>query len=253
MQQATLLTNLPYLLLLFARGGAFFLFSPLFINRGISLLTRILLATLLALILLPKLIQNELIGLSVETLWFWIIKEFALGYLIGLLFAFMVEAALLTGNWFATITGFSATELLDPLKNSQPLFSRFFILLTVGLILTSDMHHIFIYSLFDTFTFIPIEGASLSSDSLLTLSKSAIFIFNQSFSYIFIPLFLLLIVTLFMALLSKFNPELPIFWLGFPIQIFVGFFSLALLLLFIAPLIEKGFMEILNIAERYTH
>jgi flagellar biosynthetic protein FliR len=201
--------------------------------------------------LLPQLGLKTLPVVNSSTLWFWILKELGVGYLIGTVLAFLIEAAILAGNWGAAMMGFSATELLDPSKNSnQPLLSRFFILTTVALILAFDMHHVLAYFLFDSFSLIPLHSGSFSPDALLMLSKSASFIFKQAFSYLFIPLLLLMTLIIVLAFLSKFNPELPIFWLGFPLQILIGISSLAFLLLVITPLLQKGVIELL---EHFQH
>jgi len=243
--------KLPYLLLLFGRTGAFFLLSPLFATRGIPFGLRLLLSLLFTLILLPLFSKISFPPLEPSLIYLLVVKELIMGYLLGTLFAFMVEAALLAGSWFGVMAGFSATELVDPTANARsPLFGTLFALLIVALILSLDLHHLFSYFLYDSFTFIPLGSELTTNTPLLSLTESASMVFSQALRYLFIPLSLFAILLLFMTYLAKFHPQIPLFWLGFPLQIVVGIFSLTSLLLFMAPLAQKGFMEILKTAQK---
>ena len=120
--------ELTLFLLLIARFSGFFLLSPLFSGRAIPSNIRLGLAIACSLLIAPPLWNQHIFTIEAPAfLAMHIVKELAIGYLLGFVFALLFEAAAFAGQVVGTLMGFSATELLDPLSSSQhPLMARFF-------------------------------------------------------------------------------------------------------------------------------
>jgi flagellar biosynthesis protein FliR len=230
---------------LLARTIGFFVFSPLFAKRSIPLLVRLGVAVSCSLLLFPPLTQLSL-KLSVHPFLFGtqLLKEFALGYLLGFLFSLLFEAAAFAGQIVGTLTGFSATELLDPLANSEhPLVSRLFSLSVFALFFSLDLHHILLRLLYESY-------AALPPDLPLGVVEASGRLFSHALSYALFPLALLLFLIICFAVFARLFPALQIFWTGLPIQLLIGFGAIAFAVGFFGQILQGAFNEFLSIAKR---
>ena len=227
---------------LFARLLGFFLLSPLFSGRGIPLWVRFGVTLSCSLLLLPPLFGQVNLTLDHPLLFAThMLKEVALGYLLGFLFSLLFEAAAFAGQMVGTLTGFSATEILDPLSNSaSPLISRFFSLTLFALFLSLDLHHPLLLFLSDSFTTFPSTAGIVDATTRM---------FHYALSFALFPLTSLLVVILCFAVVARFFPTLQIFWIGFPIQLLVGFGVLGLTLPFFTQILAGAFNELWALAK----
>lgn len=230
---------------LFARNAGFFVVSPLFAKRAIPLWIRFGLALCCSLLLLPPLSAQFTLKPENPALFAaQIVQETAVGYLLGFLFSLLFEAAAFAGQVVGTLTGFSATELLSPLSNSDhPLISRLFSLTLFALFLSLDLHHILLRLVFESYTAIPLN---------LTFGVVEAFgrIFSHALSFALYPISLLLIVILCFAVLARFVPSLQIFWTGFPIQLLIGFGAIAFAVGFFGQILQGAFNEFVAVAKK---
>lgn len=222
---------------LLARLLGFFVFSPLFASRGIPTWVRLGLALTCSLILLPPLSAT----LTFDRLsWLTFIKEGVLGYLLGFLFSLLFEAAAFAGQVVGTLTGFSATELLDPISNtSSPLIAKFFMLTCFVLFLSLDLHHLLLRLLYESYTVMPINMIDATSR-----------LFSHALAYAFYPMTALLTLTLCFAIVARFFPGLQIFWTGFPLQLLIGITAIAFAITFFAPILQSAFAEFWGLAKK---
>lgn len=220
MGKSDLFYALRPVVLLFARLSGFFLISPLFSGKSLSVVIRLGCALACSLILAPSLLQNSSDTIDSSLLFILhVLKEVAIGYLIGFLFSLLFEAAAFAGQLIGTLMGFSATELFDPLVSSyHPLLARFFSLLIFSLFLTLDLHHPLLRLLYDSFEIIPLNYPFLEL-TIFGFIKMSNSMFHYALEWSIFPLTLLLSLIAIFALLSRF---FSIFWIGFPLQLIVG-------------------------------
>lgn len=172
-----------------------------------------------------------------------IIQEVAVGYLLGFLFSLLFEAAAFAGQLVGTMTGFSATELLDPSSNSsQPLISRLFVLTLFALFLALDLHHALLRLLYESYTTIP-------PNLTLGIVEASGRLFTHALSYALFPVTVLFIVILCFAILARFFPALQIFWTGFPIQLLIGMGAIAFAIGFFGQILQGAFNEFWSLAK----
>lgn len=239
-----MLSELSLFLLFFSRFFAFFLISPLFSGQSIPKTIRFGLALVCSITLAPPLsIQFKL---TVETPIFWIlliIREMAIGYLLGFLFSLIFEAAAFAGQLIGAMMGFSVTELLDPLAtSSHPLIARFFSLFAFSLFLALDLHHSLLKFLFESF-----ETFSFSNFNRREFMHGVYSIFHLALEFACLPFSILLIL---IVLFSLFSRSLQVFWLTFPLLLLIGMGTIAMNAGLFPSILEKGIYQFLESAKK---
>ncbi len=233
-------------LAMLARISGFFLISPFFSQKQIPIYVRFGLTLVCSFLLAPMMTTLP----KIESLPVLImVKEVIIGYLLGFLFSLIFEAAAMAGQVIGTMSGFSATELVDPGADSKPLFGKLFTLCLFLLFLASDFHHLLLRFLFESFTWVPV--GPISKTMLLGMAQAASHLFQMTLSFAIIPMVLLGVVITCFAILTRFLPELPIFWIGFPFQMIIGIFALALALTFFNDILKNGFFELMSLTKRF--
>lgn len=229
---------------LFARLLGFFLLSPLFSNKGIPTWARIACALASSLLLFPPLFSQVILKIEAPLLLVThLLKEVAIGYLLGFLFSLLFEAVAFAGEWIGVLSGFSATELFDPLSNtSNPLLSRLFVLTLFALFFSLDLDHPLLKILYESYTTIT---PTLSWGVIEATSH----LFIHALSYALIPLTLLSFVILSFALISRFFPDIAIFWTGFPIQLLIGIGAVTLAIGYFREVLQKAFNGLWSLSQ----
>lgn len=238
-------------LAIFTRISGFFLISPLFSSRRIPLALRFGLAVAFTLALAPTFLAthtptpypSSLLPLN-------LVKELMIGYLLGFIFALLVEGAALAGQMVGTLSGFSATELLSPLTASYPLFGRVFVLFLLTLLLALDLHHPFLITLYQSFTFFPVAPFPINETLTTDLVKGTALLFQQAFMYASIPFIMLFLLLVLFAIVAKTLPNFPIFWVGFPIQLWIGISAIILAVGYYSEILHHVVIELINLSRR---
>nr|NGX46602.1 hypothetical protein [Chlamydiota bacterium] len=180
-----------------------------------------------------------------------IIKEVLIGYLLGFIFALIVEGAALAGQLVGTLSGFSATELLRPGSSaSYPLFSRIFILLVLTLLLGCDLHHTLFRTLYESFTLLPLGSYPLGERLAENLIMGSARLFNHALLYAAIPFMILFLVIVLFAFVARLLPDFPIFWVGFPVQLIVGLGAIILAVGYYSEILQHIFTELVHLSQR---
>ncbi|MFN0065631.1 MAG: flagellar biosynthetic protein FliR [Chlamydiales bacterium] len=242
-------SDLSLLLLFFARLMGFFLISPLFSHRNVPLTVRLGLALACTFLVAPPLaIQFELPKLAIMPLIGELSKELFIGYLLGFLFALLVEAAQMAGQIVGTMGGFTLTELFDPMSRSHPLVGKFFALTIFVLFLALDLHHILLNFLFESFRLLPLNA--IRRENSLQIAEASARLFTHAISYAFIPILFLSFVLITFAVIVRALPNFPIFWIGFPAQLLIGLLAIVLAITFFSEILQQAFFEFLTFAQR---
>lgn len=240
------------LLSLFARIFGFCLISPLFAGRGIPQALRIGLAIALTLLLAPTFLATQKAPSLPSPLFLLnLVKEVAIGYLIGFIFSLLLEGAALAGEVVGTMMGLSATELLDPLANtSNPLMGRLFVALFVTLLLSFDLHHMFLRTLYESFQTLPITLYPFNQGVIVSVIGGTARLFQHALSYALIPLSFLFLLIILFAIVARLFPHFPLFWTAFPLQLLIGLWVMGLALGHYSEAFEHAFIELQNLIRR---
>lgn len=232
-------------LLMFARLGTMIMLMPGLGERGIPVRIRLVAALVLTLVLLPIYRNAYTVDLNAgfAPVLGVLIQEVLIGAVLGLTARLALSALLVAGTTIAFQLGLGFSMAVDPTQDQQSvLVSNFLALLGVALIFATDMHHLAIgaldesYNLFKPGTMLPSGDVA----ELMISTVSGAFRVGVQLAAPFLVFGILFNVGL--GVLARLMPQLQVFFLGLPASILLGF----LILFAIVGLLMSTFMEYLG-------
>lgn len=223
-------------LLIFARVGTIFMALPGFGEMFLSPRMRLSLALAVTFILLPLLrAKFGAMPPDVFSLLLLLAHEIIFGLFIGVVIRFVRASLQTAGAVIAQQIGVGFVTQVDPTQGGQGLIvGNFLAMLGIVLVFTTDLHHLALAAIHDSYTLFPPSSALNFSDA----GQGALKAFASSFSLaIQITTPFLVAGLVFQAatgVLSRLMPALPIFFITLPLQIMAGFLLLAVLLVSIS-------------------
>ncbi len=213
------------LLLVFVRLGAAFLILPVFGEAYISPRIRLLFAMAFSVIVTPV-VQDVLPPLpsaGILATGLLILAEILVGLFLGVMVRIMVSALATTGTIIAFITGFANAVLFNPaLEDQGSLQSVFLTLLGVLFILATDLHHVMLAGLVESYmVFTPGDVPEMGDFSFMVARAVAdSFSLAMKLASPFIVVGVVFYALL--GLLARLMPQLQVFFLAMPLQIVLG-------------------------------
>jgi flagellar biosynthetic protein FliR len=218
-------------LLMFARLGSMVMLMPGFGEQGIPMRIRLVIAVMLTLVMLP-LHQNAyapdltqgfgpIVGL--------LIKEIIVGLVLGLAGRLTITALQVAGVVIAQELGLAFASTVDPSQQEQGvIISTFLTMAGIAMIFATDMHHLVIGALEQSYRiFAP--GAALPADDftqLILITTAGAFKVGAQIAAPFLVFSLLFNIGL--GVLARLMPQIQIFFIGLPASIMLGLFLLLL-------------------------
>ena len=211
-----------FYVLIFARVGSILMLIP-----GLGELT------FFSLILFP-LIQPALPALPSDPVGVLVIllHEIAVGLILGAITRLVTVAASVAGSVIAFQSGLSGAQGADPINGGTQgaLVGGFLAMLGATLIFATDLHHLALMAIRNSYTVMPPSAPLMFGDAaqMAIQSVAAAFIIGIQMSAPFIVLGL--VFYLGMGLLARMMPQLQVFFVIMPATIWVGLILFALLL-----------------------
>lgn len=212
-------------ILIFFRIGGVFLPVPIFSSNNIPTQVKIGLILLLSLIVVPITVDqfNPAVIESFPTLMYYCLSEFVIGLSYGLISSVFMNAVYLAGAIIDLNIGLSIISVISPQDEQEiPVSANLLYLLGIMIFLVTDMHHVLIKGIMDSFKILPVgtgifdfTGAYQFNDYI---STSLTIGFQLSAPFIFT----MLMLDIILGLLSKAMPSMNIFVLGMPLKILTG-------------------------------
>ncbi|MFT4554659.1 MAG: flagellar biosynthetic protein FliR [Chlamydiales bacterium] len=242
----------------FMRVTGLMLLSPLLANNNIPRQARVFLTFLIAVLIATSLYPDYrgenpkyfLPELGTEDNVFLIrllmtsAKEFGIGYLIGFFFSSILEGLLFAAQSTSIMMGFSMARLLDPVTGTtQTLLGQLYMILASLLMVSLDLHHIFIRILAESFSIVPIGQYQLPYESLAHIVYGSSKMWHYALRFAAIPYSILFLVTVGLGFMAKIMPEMNIFMVGFPLKIFIGYYGLIICVGYFPELFVEAFYE----------
>lgn len=231
--------NIIVFMAVFTRISGLLTSAPLFSTYPIPMQIKIWLVCFIAFIIYPFvqghsqfMIPHDIAGLTVV-----MIKEFAIGYIIGFCANLVFMAAELGANMFSIQMGLSISQALNPASGTtSPIISQAFTILLTLIFISLNAHQWLFSAVYSSFAHVPI-GYSFIFDG--TLVQRVIYMTGQMFVIaigISMPIFsVLLIKDILLGFISKLMPQMNIFMVAMPLKIYVG---LLLCMIFMRPIAE---------------
>jgi flagellar biosynthetic protein FliR len=216
-------------MIVFARLGAAMMFLPGYaasyinarIRLSIALCVTVLITPLIGGYLLPAEPANAIMLTLLFT------KEITIGVFIGLIPRYSLVALDLAGNKIGMNMGLGMANAFDPMFDSTaPILSTFLSTVAVVLLFITNMHHLMIAAIVDSYQiFTP--GELLQNGDMLqylvkTIGKSFVIGFKLASPFIVFSI----TFQLALGLASRLMPQLNIFFVTIPIKLYLGFYLL---------------------------
>lgn len=220
-------------ILIFARVGSILMLMPALGESTIPARMRLTFALALALVLYPIVTpQLPPLPASVWELVALVLHEIAIGLIIGAIARIAVSGAQVAGAIIASSSGLSLAVAADPVNGGAQgaLVGTFLSLLGIALIFATDLHHVAISAIHDSYMIFKVSDPLMFGDAANTIVESVAgaFVVGVQMSAPFIVFGL--VFNLGMGILSRLMPQLQVFFIAMPATVGVGLILMALLL-----------------------
>jgi flagellar biosynthetic protein FliR len=220
-------------LLIVVRVSPLMMTAPVLGSTLVPAQVRLFIALLLAGLLLPVVrgpLPPGLAG-SVFPLAIAVAQELLLGFLVAYLVLLMFSAAQLAGQFIDIQVGFGIANVIDPLSSAQvTLLGQVQYLAALLIFLLLDGHHLLLSGLAATFGAAPLGNpfaAGLAAPLTLVVQRGGRLMFVLA-AQIAAPVLTALFLSNFaLGLISRMLPQMNIFLVGMPVNVFVGLLALA--------------------------
>jgi flagellar biosynthesis protein FliR len=210
-------------MLTFARVGTLVMLLPGIGEQMISARIRLTFALLVTLVLFPLTRTLLPAAASPQGAVGLLIGEIAVGLVLGLATRMIVAALQTAGNIVAQQLGLAYAMQVDPtMGGQQAAIGNFLNLLGLTLIFATDIHHLAIAAIRDSYAYLPPTGVPGVGDAA-TLAVKAVgrgFALGVQLSAPFIAFGILF--NLGLGVLSRLMPQLQVFFLAMPASILTG-------------------------------
>lgn len=245
----------------FLRVTGLFFFSPFFSSKNLPPSLKVIftafVTALMAIPLYPSyrganpeyslLLDGQAIYLLQIIL--YSIQELFTGYLIGLLFSMINEGLMIASQLASIMMGFSMSKMIDPISGTpQALLGQLFMITGTMIVFLLDLHHMPIYVLAKSFSIIPLASAQTPIEGGDALIQGSARMWHYGLKYAAIPCVVLFLVTVGLGFMAKIMPEMNIFMIGFPIKIFIGYYSLIACIKFFPLILRQAYIEYENLS-----
>lgn len=225
-----LLPRIDLILLMWIRVMGLFTTTPVFSNRQVPVQIRVALAFVIGL-LLHGLIPQPAPVVNLVQLIPIALKELVVGMLIGFVVAMAFAAFQFAGELLDINIGFTMMNVLDPVTNTQsPLLGNFLYILALLFFFAINGHHMLFTAIMDSYRAVPVDGAVVTGALTDHLVQSAAKIFVIGLQVAIPVLAALLLTAVALGIMNRTVPQMNVFVMGLPVQMFVGIALLAVIL-----------------------
>ncbi|XVJ52280.1 MAG: flagellar biosynthetic protein FliR [Vampirovibrio sp.] len=231
--------SMPHLLatfLVFCRVTGLFLVAPFFNHPALPLQLRLWFGLSIGVIFYLTLNgpqqMNALAWMPMDLahLLPFILKELALGLLMGLVMKYMMDALHLAGESLSQQMGLSMASALDPSSGAQsPIISNLLSQYALILFMALGMHHWVLLSLHSSFELLPLSflpdwtKMGLLSERMILVSAG---MFSTGLMLAAPIQALLLMVEVALGYISKLMPQMNVFMVAAPLKIMLGLWGI---------------------------
>ncbi len=224
-------SELMRFLLILARVSPLMITAPIWGSQLVPGQVRVFIAVLITGLLLPV-VRGPLpadLTYSVYPLLFAVSLELLLGFLLAYIALLLFAAAQFGGQLVDIQIGFGLANVIDPMTSAQvTLIGQLHYLAALLVFLLLDGHHLLLRGLAETFNVAPL-GRPLPSELplLLVVKRGGRLMFLLAAQIAAPALTAIFMTNVALGLTSRMLPQMNIFLVGLPLNIFVGLLALA--------------------------
>jgi flagellar biosynthetic protein FliR len=231
-------------MLVFARVGTMIMVLPGFGESTVPPRVRLGIALVLTAVLLPLHRSAYQIDLkSLGPVLVMLGQEFIIGAVLGLVARLAISALQVAGSVVAQQLGLGFVTAVDPTQGQQGLIvGNFLTILGITLVFATDLHHLVIAALHDSYTLFAPGELMVAGDvaALFTNTTASAFRIGVQVAAPFLVFGILF--NLGLGVLSRLMPQMQVFFVGIPLSILLGF----LILLVVVGAIMGTFLDYLQ-------
>jgi len=217
-------------MLVFARVGTMVMLLPGLGELSVPSRVRLAIALVLTAILLPLHRSAYHVDLtSMGPILLMLGQELIIGAVLGLVARLAISALQVAGSVVAQQLGLGFVTAVDPTQGQQGMIvGNFLTILGITMVFATDMHHLVIAALNDSYTlFQPGEMTSTGDvAAMFTRTTATAFRIGVQISAPFLVFGLMF--NLGLGVLSRLMPQMQVFFIGMPLSILIGFLILLL-------------------------
>lgn len=239
-----------FYLLIFSRVGAMLMLIPALGETSIPARMRLGFALVFAAVLYP-LVSAQLPGLPADLpeIAVVVLHEVAVGLILGAVARLAVSGAQTAGAVIASSSGLSVAQAADPTNGGMQgaLIGAFLSFLGIALIFATDLHHVALSAVHDSYMIFTPKEPLMFGDAAETVvdTVAGAFVIGVQMSAPFIVFGL--VFNLGMGILSRLMPQLQVFFIAMPATVGVGLVLMALLLTMMMGLYLMHFEGVLAV------
>jgi flagellar biosynthetic protein FliR len=215
-------------LLTFARVGTMIMLLPGIGEMTLPARVRLTMALLLTAILLPSHQKAYTVDLNtVGPVLLVLVQELIVGAVLGLTARLAISSLQVAGTVVAQQLGLGFVTAIDPTQNQQGLLvGNFLTVLGITLIFATDLHHLVIAGLDDSYSLFAPGQMPLVGDVAQHVTKVIATSFRIGIQLSAPFLVFGLLFNLGLGVLSRLMPQMQVFFIGLPLSILLGFLLL---------------------------
>ncbi len=225
--------NIFAFLLIFMRFGTALMIMPGIGDSFVPPQVRLLFALGVSFILTPVLsVHLPAIPTGTGVFMALLLSEAFIGVFMGTTMRILVTALDTAGTIVSIQAGFSNAVLFNPSTESQaPIMSAVFSSLGVTVMMVTDLHHEMLAGVINSYALYPANGIPLDTASVSKSIGQVITLAFKAGIQISIPFLIVgTLIQVGFGILGRLMPQVQVFFLAMPIQIFLSFLMLVLTL-----------------------
>ncbi len=219
-------------LLTFARVGAMVMLMPGIGEQNLPARVRLTIALVLTAILLPAHQNAYAVNLTaLAPVIVMLFQEILIGVLLGLTARLAISALQTAGAVAAQQLGLGFVTAVDPTQNQQGmLVGNFLALLGITLVFATDMHHMVIAAMNDSYSIFKPGEVPLTGDMAQHITNVIATAFRIGIQLSAPFLAFGLLFNLGLGVLSRLMPQMQVFFIGLPLSILLGLLLMLLVI-----------------------
>jgi flagellar biosynthesis protein FliR len=219
-------------MLVFARVGTMLMLLPGLGELSVPVRMRLTVALMLAAVLLPLHRDAYVLDLRAFGPVFAMLgEELFIGAVLGLTARLMISALQVAGSVIAQQLGLGFVTAVDPTMGQQGvIIGNFLTLVGVTLIFATDLHHLVIAALDDSYTLFEPGELPFLGDVAAHTTKTVATAFRIGIQLSAPFVVFGLLFNLGLGVLSRLMPQMQVFFVGLPVSILIGLLILFLVL-----------------------
>ncbi len=214
--------------LIFTRVIAIFLSFPLINTQMIPLNVKLLLVVTFSFFIALHIDTSfDIESVDAALLGLLVIKELFIGFALGLLVNIFISALSYAAEIISYFMGLTVVNVFDPTFGQISVLNRFFILLFYFIFFITESYRYVFGGIVASFEYIPIDKLVFLEPLFPYILEKSAYIFIMAFQIAFPFALILFLLNVALALVNRLIPQINVFIVGLPMQIYVGLAALA--------------------------